>query len=258
MYGEFLSDETVRQKICLEDCPSRYPYYEIENERYKCIPSCHNGYKYFKDKNLESIAKQCIEENECPNADYKYITNDGKECLSSCDNGKYFVPLIGEKCLPECPQERYPFNEQGFFECKKSSECPHDMADLDSKLCVDACPPNYKYIFEIKEDGTLTSTICLSSCGGNYGKYITPDNKCVETCDPGLNLENDDTSTPYKCKCKFLYFIDLSTSQLTCLNSDKSCKDTVLNKIRKYNSNECLNKCDDILSLNEEEWTKKM
>ena len=242
--SDFLSDEIDTQKKCLSGCPKKYPYYKFINGKYQCMHECNE--KFISNPSPEIIEKECT--SLCPNETYKYLV--GNECLLLCPNGKYFVPKIGETCREICP-DTFPFHEPGYYECKTSFDCTHKIADLDTKLCVESCPAT-KYTFEYKNtENEILSTVCLSSCRDNYGKYITPDNKCVSTCDPNLNLENDDSSIPYKCKCKYYYYTDLSTNKLTCLREGETCESTSSYKILKYNTKECLNKCDKILSLNE-------
>ena len=71
------------------------------------------------------------------------------------------------------------------------SSKPTDTEDIDGTAVDSKVTSEYK-----DSSGTVVlSTVCLRACGGNYGKYITPDNKCVETCDPSSNLENDEDSS---------------------------------------------------------------
>ena len=251
--SNFVFNEIDTKKKCLSNCPPGYSYYKeiIEGSihKFECIHECQE--KYFQDINSGITIKKCVSDSECPNNQYKYIV--GNECLVSCPNGKYYVPLIGETCQDSCPQDSFPFNDLGFYECKKVSDCQYKKADLDSKLCVDSCPTYSKYTYEYEDAENNVITVCLSSCGGNYGKYITPENKCVSTCDPDLNLENDDSSTPYKCKCKYKYYIDLTTNKLVCLEEGENCDQSRTSyNILKFGTNECIDRCDSILSLNGE------
>ena len=97
---------------------------------------------------------------------------------------------------------------------------------------------------------TLTATICLTSCNNVYGPYLTPDKKCVSTCDNTLYLKNDPSM---KCLCEGLYYYD-EQNIMTCIDTNIiDCKsNTSPYIISKANSQECLKTCNGILSLNED------
>ena len=245
----FLEDEEDKQKKCLTDCPIKYPYYVENNNRYLCMHQCNDNLKYFKDYlNPEKIGKKCTD--QCPDNNYKFISDDGKECLASCPIGKYYINEINTKCMDGCSEGDYLFHKKNDYECKKMLECEPHFIDYNERLCVDSCSES-KYKYEENVNG-VTLTVCLNSCS-DYGKYLTPDNRCISSCeeDTNLNLEIDE-STQFKCKCKYFYYKDLSSLQFICLDNGKTCKDSVsgIYKIQKVDSKECINKCDDILSLN--------
>ena len=247
--SNFDSDDEDQQKKCLSDCPIRYPYYLEQSNRYLCMSSCPNtDSKFFKDRtNLEKIGLKCIP--NCNN-DYKYLTDDEKECLSACPPQKYYVSLPNNKCLGQCPED-FPYHKKNEYECTKMEGCNTFIIDYNEKLCVDDClSSKYKYIETINSNDY---TVCLNSCS-DYGKYLTPDKKCVSSCeeDSTLNLEID-SSASYKCKCKFYYYTDLSTLEIKCLDSTATCQNADsdgIYKIEKYGSKECLSRCNGILSLN--------
>ena len=89
--------------------------------------------------------------------------------------------------------------------------------------------------------------MCLNDCS-IHNKYLTPGKICVDSCLPSDNLEIDSTQS-YKCKCKYLYYFDLTNSITVCLDENDNCAESSY-KIQKVNTNECLNNCPNILSLN--------
>ena len=245
--GQFLPDDPDQENKCLSDCPQGYPYYIRKSDgTFICTHECPSNLKFHQNENIEKVGMECI--STCPNDDYKYLSDDEKECLKFCPQGKYYVVEPGQKCLDECPEEN-PYHIKNKFECKKIEEClnPDNFIDYENKICIKSCE-GFKYKYEKKEsDGTIKYTVCLNDCS-LFSKYLTPDNKCVDSCDEDDNLEID-TNEEYKCKCKYYFYKDISTSEINCLDSTTSCENTEQYKIRKINTNECLNTCPNILSL---------
>ena len=184
--------------------------------------------------------------------EYKYLSDDEKECLKVCPVGKYYVEEAEQKCLNACPGS-HPFHSKNDFKCLKIEQCPDKFIDYQNKLCVTSCE-GFKYQYEEKDnDNNILYTVCLNDCS-IYHKYLTPNNKCVDTCEENDFLILD---TDFKCKCVNLYYKDISSSEIVCLESSKACTDTESNTILKYNTQECLNICLDVLTLNSEKCFKE-
>ena len=264
----FTHGESDIQKRCLTDCTEFYPYY-IEKEmsggiiNYECKGECSGISLINIDERI--IGKKClIGENICPLIapniyPYEYNRKNKKECYSVCPRGLFYIEYTNaeasdyqysKKCLETCPDEFY-FHEKDLYICKKPQECISQFADYDSKTCVENC--NTPYVSEIYQGGSLIATICLNSCSQKYGRYLTPDNKCVTDCSaiPDGYLINDNS---YVCKCQNLFYYD-DLNIMRCIDPTKdNCKDTTGNyKIRKTETKECLKICNGILSLNEDE-----
>ena len=248
--------ETEDQKKCLKDCTTLYPYFyvaQIDSKYYyKCKATC-SVYIVNEDSNI--IAKECLDPStECPNtgAKFRYEIGNKIECYTVCPNGKYYIDDSYDsdeklKCLDECPSGFY--HEKNKYKCVKPEDCPKKTADYAAKTCVSECNTNYRT--EIKDSEELIATICLRNCNDKY-KYITPDNQCVENCDNSLYLVNDNSG---KCLCQNLYYYDDSNIMI-CINPlAEACNDATNNdspyKIKKYGSNECLKKCNGVLSVTE-------
>ena len=262
--GHFTHGEIDDQKRCLNDCTNLYPYY-IEKSgtiiNYECKEDCSGVYLI---NSPTKIGKKCLSSvTNCPNASpdiypYKYDINNKIECYSVCPSDKYYIDINkyvdysgphSKQCLIDCPSEFY-FHEINSNKCLKPEDCPLKFADYDSRNCVSECKKNY--ISEIKDsDGNLKATICLSSCNEKYGKYLTPDKKCVSDCTTYSSLLKNDNS--FKCICQNLYYYD-DSNIMTCINIDiNNCQsNTNEYKISKAESNECLKNCKGILSVNED------
>ena len=244
--GQFLSNDPDKENRCLNDCPQKYPYYIPESNKYICSHECPSNLKFHKNDNPAIVGMECI--STCPNNDYKYLSDDEKECLKSCPPGKYYVPEVGQKCLSQCPDNK-PYHNKNEYECKAIEDCPNKFIDYEKKLCINSCN-GFKYKYEQKDENDNTQilyTVCLNDCS-IFSKYLTPSNICVDSCEPTNNLEIDDT-LPFKCKCKYKYYFDNSNSNQICLDENKECKDIPSYQIQKDGSDECLNKCNKILSL---------
>ena len=220
--GQFLSNDPDKENRCLNDCPQKYPYYIPESNKYICSHECPSNLKFHKNDNPAIVGMECI--STCLNNDYKYLSDDEKECLKSCPPGKYYVPEVGQKCLSQCPDNK-PYHNKNEYECKAIEDCPNKFIDYEKKLCINSCN-GFKYKYEQRDENDNTQilyTVCLNDCS-IFSKYLTPSNICVDSCEPTDNLEIDDT-LPFKCKCKYKYYFDNSNSNQICLDENKECKD---------------------------------
>ena len=189
--------------------------------------------------------------DECDD-DYKYLSDDEKECLISCPIGKYYVEEKNRKCLDACPED-HPFHSKNDFKCFKIEDCPNKFIDYQNKLCISSCE-GFKFQYEENDPNNsneLLYTICLNDCSIYNNKYQTPDDRCVDSC---LNTENlvADDENQYKCKCINLFYKDITTSKVVCVEQGKVCADTDNYKISRYDTKECLHSCPDVLTLNGE------
>ena len=249
--GQILPNDEETLNICRDDCPQKYPYYienPQDNNKFICSHECTSGLRFHKNDDPSKIGMKCI--NSCPDNTYKFLSDDEKECLKQCPSGKYYINDVDQKCYANACPEAKPYHSRNNYECKSMEDCPKKFIDYSNKLCIDSCS-GFKYKYEKKNDidnTQISYTVCLNDCS-LFNKYLTPGNICVDSCDENANLELD-TSVPYKCKCKYLYYKDLSNSITYCLNQNDNCATTTSYKIQKINTNECLNKCPNILSLN--------
>ena len=252
--GLILPNDLVTKKECKDDCPYQYPYYVKEDgiNYYLCYNECPIGLRFHQNENPAKIGKECISTDDCPdNTNYKFLSDDEKECLRQCPSGKYYVNEKGQKCYDQCP-EANPYHYRNDYECYDLEHCPSPNKYIDYKnnYCVESCS-GFKYTYEKKDPGNVNNvlyTVCLNDCG-LMSKYLTPDNKCIDECLDTAFLERD-TTVNYKCKCKYKYYSDLSQPIIVCLPEIEECSQTAQHKIQKINTNECLNKCPTILSLN--------
>ena len=246
--GQILPSDRETLNICRDDCPQKYPYYIVDPQntnKFICSYECPSELKFHKNDNPSIIGMKCI--SNCPDAIYKFLSDDEKECLKKCPSGKYYIDAVGQKCHNVCPEEK-PYHSRNDYECLSMENCPNKFVDYSNRLCIDSCS-GFKYKYEKRNNNNaLLYTVCLNDCS-IFNKYLTPGNICVDSCEENANLEID-TSTSFKCKCKYLYYKDLSNSITYCLNTNDNCASTSSYKIQKVNTNECLNKCPNILSLN--------
>ena len=262
--GSYNHEEENQQKKCLSDCTNQYQYY-IEKQitttqkNYECQESCPNSNVYIV---TDKIAKLCIVKdvsttNGCPN-DFPFISENGRECYSQCPYGKFYINpnkyssyngLFLKKCLSECPPD-YPFHEVNSYECIKPQDCNSKIADYESGICVIKC--STKYQSEVTEDSNI-GIICLNECVEKYGKYLTPDKKCVANCadyNSIVDLINDISGV---CKCKKLYYYDDSNIMRCYDDSKLECgSSTSPYIIRKYGTDQCIKICGGILSVDED------
>ena len=250
--GQFLSNDYDTENKCLTDCPQRYPYYIESSDnsatRYICSSECPDGLKFHKNSVPDKIGMKC--KDECDDDDYKYLSDDEKECLISCPIGKYYVEEENRKCLDACPED-HPFHSKNDFKCFKIEDCPNKFIDYQNKLCISSCE-GFKFQYEENDPNNsneLLYTICLNDCSIYNNKYQTPDDRCVDSC---LNTENlvADDENQYKCKCINLFYKDITTSKVVCVEQDNVCADNDNYKISRYDTKECLHSCPDVLTLN--------
>ena len=286
----FVESVIKPHKLCLNDCPPDYPYYNIttvsSNNYYPCKADC-PGYFVQDVVNPLIVAKHCL--NSCPDSnypDYQYkleYEKDGKiikQCYAKCpDEYKYYLYTSGSSitdhnCYKVCPGEQnVPYHKRGENICRKQSELSggyllYDIKEWrDSTDSTTKCPDEYTLSSEIG-DGSNKVTICLKECNFEYydeanNKYylyefLTQYKTCVKDCSeslPGENFINDGINK--ECVCANLFYIDEVTSLKVCYDSSIiRCKDATSDyKLPLYGSKQCLKTCNEnrILTPTEDE-----
>ncbi|GAA5902932.1 hypothetical protein JCM6882_009164 [Rhodosporidiobolus microsporus] len=129
----------------------------------KSAVSCKNGFHYTPDRSA------CL----CP--EDKYISLDGKKCLSHCSLGSYILP--GNPDCQPCP------NEESWARCSSSSVATacKDGFFLSNGACVERCPTG------TWEDGT-------------------PKNRCRPCADPdAITCSSAKQGATTACLTKYLF-----------------------------------------------------
>ncbi|MBO6243793.1 MAG: hypothetical protein J6O41_04415, partial [Clostridia bacterium] len=291
----FFIDSVINPyKICLNDCPTEYPYYFITQNAidsskndYHCKADC-LGY-FVPNINPLINANQCL--NSCPDINYPiykyklvYEENDKtiKKCYEECPpEYKYHFDLNDNPsyndCYKACPEEKKaPYHLQGETICRKLSELTSGFLLYDIKEWTDSmirCPNNYT-LYSQTEDA-VELIICLKECNFKYYDepndeyylygYLTPYNTCVRDCtssplSTGKNMINDELNK--KCICENLFYIEEANFQITCYpNTITECKDTTnpQSPIPLHGSKQCLKTCADdrILTPSEDDCYEK-
>ena len=145
--GQILPNDRETLNICRDDCPLKYPYYIVDpqnSNKYICSYECPNELKFHKNDNPSIIGMKC--NNDCPDATYKFLSDDEKECLKKCPSGKYYINAEGQKCHNACPEEK-PYLSRNDYECLSMENCPNKFVDYSNKLCIDSCS-GFKYKYE--------------------------------------------------------------------------------------------------------------
>ena len=81
---EFIHGETEMHKICLNDCPTNYPYYTITPDLLGNLYGCQAGCEGYVVPNEDTLinAKLCLD--TCPEGDYKYKIESLRYCYKDC------------------------------------------------------------------------------------------------------------------------------------------------------------------------------
>ena len=213
--GQILPNDRETLNICRDDCPLKYPYYIVDPQntnKFICSYECPSELKFHKNVNPSIIGMKC--NNDCPDATYKFLSDDEKECLKQCPSGKYYINAEGQKCHNACPEEK-SYHSRNNYECFSMENCPNKFVDYSNKLCIDSCS-GFKYKYEKRDsnnNNALLYTVCLNDYSV-FNKYLTPGNICVDSCEENANLEIDTTAS-FKCKCKLnIYIIKIYLIQL--------------------------------------------
>ena len=242
---------------CISDCTQDNKYYtEIEvdasNKKYHCHGTCVKYYLVNEDPNI--IARKCLNlevNKNCQTEGYYSSENNEYECYTKCPENTY-IDEDNKKCVSECPQ--YKYHEKNSKKCIAPSECGSKIADFQSGECNQTC--STKYTSDIKDGSTVVAKICLNSCGDEiYGKYSTPNNKCVNDCNDFSEYSQIDI-TQTKCECKNLYYFDQPENKIKCIDDQKEFCFNIEEdyKIQIYGTKQCIKICDNnyIKSLNGE------
>ena len=242
---------------CIPDCTQDNKYYtenevDASHKRYRCHGTCDKYYLVDEDPNI--IARKCLNlvtGQNCQTKNYYSSENNEYECYTKCPDNTY-IDEENKKCVSECP--RYKYHEKESKICINPSQCHDKFADFQSGECVTKCNTKYSIV---KEDSNGEGTICLNSCGDEfYGKYSTPNNKCVNDCINEFSEFSQIDISQTKCECKNLYFFNQEENKIECIDIAKnSCFDAGNDyKIQMYGTKQCIKICDNnyIKSLNGE------
>ena len=262
--GKFEHGETDLNNFCSYDCPTDYPFYQIENvpdgieenkRPRKCIGSCQNYYITDKDPNI--IGKKCVE--NCP-IEYEYFYEHNtthKECFESCPtNKKYYIKstdlsLKPSQCYEECPSTN-PYHNIFPHECL--IECENGYATFKDRLCLSSCPIGSFWIKE-KSPNNKEIIICVDDCKKvENARFATPERECVSQCDEKKFFRGNIQKGICECMNLFYY---AENGTLICFDNTKINKcgqentDAEEYKIQIYNSNQCIKNCNGVLSPSE-------
>ena len=218
---------------CLDKCDSGHPYYIPGNINNKCLTSCNGQDPYkFALESFNGNPQPCLK--ECPLRNQYY--DDNYFCLSTCEN--YFESGT-KKCVSRCESEEYIINEN---EC--SNECTKDATFLDGqynypKKCVIKCDSGHPLYYK---NGTITSGEeiyqCTDDCNGNGLNKLKYGSRCVDECPEETFKDNNEC----KLKCpdsNNIYFRRKKTSdEITNYECTNSCGTDYIGS-----NNECIEKC---------------
>ena len=242
-------------KTCLTDCPKEYPYYKIiqsnSNYKYECMADCD---AYIPSQNSNMNAKKCID--TC-NGDFPFFIKEDKNensfrnvCYAQCPSTHPFT--FENECLTECKEDKVHL--EGEYNCMNYEDCIYGIIKYSSKECAEQCS-KYDKTFETTIRGKKI-TFCVENCtvAENYlnrqnnninnNLKLTYDNRCVFDC-PLYSIPVNDL-----CICPRLFYYNKTTGYKTCLNPDLTLCETVTDfPIIKIGQNECIDYCDEILSL---------
>ena len=277
---EFIHGETEMNKICLNDCPTNYPYYTIMPDLLGNLYGCQAGCEGYVVPNEDTLinAKLCLD--SCPEGDYKYKIESLRHCYKDCPTEAKFHFSVSSppsatddnNCYVKCPDEA-PYFKKDTTICLKISEISGGSILYDTKEwypSLTRCPSEYK-LYSLEEDFFPLNPvrICLiAQCeyeqGTNKYFYETPYKTCVKDCSSsatsilvqGKNMINDVEHN--KCVCENLFHIDETTHEVVCYYDSvgATCKD----KASLYHyplalngTNQCLKICNNYRVLNPSE-----
>ncbi|XP_052710962.1 proprotein convertase subtilisin/kexin type 5-like [Crassostrea angulata] len=197
----------VFDKTCIETCPIKYNYKQLEGGHYKCIDKCPTNYLI--------NGNECIK--ECP-SEREFVFNN--TCNETCPIELNYKQLEGGhyKCIEKCPSTAFVHNE---LYCVSS--CPADALYQVNKTCVATCPSEVRFRYS----NFTTITVNWYSKKNVYHHY------CLADC-PTKTLYNQDACVE-ECPKEANYLFNRSC--------DIGCPATVRYRILTGNHFTCLDEC---------------
>ena len=99
-----------------------------------CYPNC--TYNYYFDNESNYI---CLNDPGCSN-DYKFLIDESRECIKSCQEAKEFKYAFRNKCLKICPEDTLPSsNITGNFCYASCDNIERPFLMVETETCVSKC-----------------------------------------------------------------------------------------------------------------------
>lgn len=198
--GEYYTLE--EPNTCISFCNDTYPYIGENNE---CLKTCENKKFYFEIGNNK---KKCV--SSC-SAYGKFYIDDNPKCFDDCKEVSMYFYNSDKKCLTNCLYDKneqfsYTKDENNPQPCKADNDGKYYF---DDKILVDSCSPYF-----ISEKG---SYLCVEHCG--YTKKVY-ENYCIDNCpEEAPYFEYDQNHNHYKCvdKCQNSQYVIIFRKE--CVNS---------------------------------------
>ena len=234
-----VSETNTKPYQCFEKCPSDNPYFEITE--YKCKKYCNSNYanytskecftastcnigNYFTKEKIDGEDKYItLCADDCKNFENAHFATPERECVSQCDEKKFFRGNI-QKGICECMNLFY-YAENGTLICfdnTKINKCGQENTDAE------------EYKIQI-----YNSNQCIKNC---YGVLSPSENICYvngENCPK--NSEKGIYNGVIKCECKYKYYINTNNEKI-CLDETEQCPEEYSFII--LNENKCVSICD--------------
>ena len=251
---KYIPETQSDKKNCLTACDvNDYLLYETN----QCVSSCTSPYIYKYDRDVKICYKTCISNNmfiknneheclpTCPDGEYKYISNNGLHCYSSCtyDTGYPLVSIDNKHCVSGCDTSNGEF-QNGDSSCKSGCEYPYEYEIAGENKCIQTCKDNNLYY-------NKNEKLCLHHCeeSSTYKiEYIndsTGIKTCTDKCDDTKTFVYINDGPPITMKCvdvcpsdKPYYYVEDITNNKICVTQ---CSDVHMYK--QLTSNECIKQC---------------
>lgn len=148
---------------CLSQCPSNYPY--IDNDEKSCVISCSSSGSMLRNGNKCS-----------PDCGDQHPIDGTNKCTPNCKNKNTYLDIDLNKCIFECPSDKFIFLDLNENFCVGSCMGHGGFVNPTNNTCIDRCPEEYPYILP-------PNNICTRNCGSTSLSFLDKaTKKCTSSC----------------------------------------------------------------------------